>query len=110
MATDPNLVLDDLQSADSLTSLLSLLLEPSPPLRSLLVPSVLLRLTARQSPPSSYNEVIDICAKVAEGWTWAQKAEFLSGHPMRGEVKGLSALSGKEQGGPTPTPKVVLDR
>ncbi|WVQ86043.1 hypothetical protein IAT38_008211 [Cryptococcus sp. DSM 104549] len=96
--------------AQTLTTLLALLFEPSPPLHSLLVPSVLLRLTARSEVPASYNEIIDICQEVASDWTWDEKAEFLSGHPMIGEVKGLSALSGKEQGGARPTPKPVLDR
>lgn len=107
-SSQPILPLEDLTSASSLTSLLSLLFEPSPPLRSLLVPSVLLRLTALDSPPDSYNQPIDICADVAGGWTWDQKADFLSGHPLIGEIKGLSEMSGEEQGGATP--EVVLDR
>lgn len=107
-SSQPMLALEDLTSASSLTSLLSLLFEPSPPLRSLLVPSVLLRLTALDSPPDSYNQPIDICADVAGGWTWDQKADFLSGHPLIGEIKGLSEMSGEEQGGVTP--EVVLDR
>ncbi|KAK8850509.1 hypothetical protein IAR55_004427 [Kwoniella newhampshirensis] len=107
---DPILALEDCTSADSLTQLLTLLFEPSDPLRDLLVPSVLLRLTTRTSPPSTYNELIDICEEVAKDWTWDEKAEFLSGHPMIGEVKGLSKLSGKEQGGAVVTPQVILDR
>ena len=106
----PILALEDLSSADSVTSLLSLLFEPSPPLQNLLVPSVLLRLTARTEPPESYNRLVDICADIAAGLTWEQKAEFLSGHPMIGEVTGLSAMSSKEQNAVTATPKVVLDR
>jgi hypothetical protein len=102
------LALRDVNDATTLTSILSTLFEPSPPLNSLLVRSVLLRLTAADPPISSYNKLVDICAEVAEGWTWEQKAEFLSGHPMIGEVKGLSALSGKEQGGATR--EVVLSR
>ncbi len=104
----PILTLEDLTSSTSLTTLLSLLFEPSPPLKTLLVPSVLLRLTSLDTPPASYSQLIDVCSEVAEGWTWEQKAVFLSGHPMIGEVKGLSAMSGTEQGGATP--KVVLDR
>jgi len=104
----PILALEDLTSSTSLTTLLSLLFEPSPPLKTLLVPSVLLRLTSLDTPPASYSQLIDVCSEVAEGWTWEQKAVFLSGHPMIGEVKGLSAMSGTEQGGATP--KVVLDR
>lgn len=101
--------LEDARDANVLTNLLSLLFEPTEPLRSLLVPSVLLRLTARSEPPSSYNELIDICKDVSGTWTWGQKAEFLSGHPMIGEQK-VSGLSGKEQGAGPVTPKVVLDR
>ncbi|WWD08449.1 hypothetical protein V865_006561 [Kwoniella europaea PYCC6329] len=107
---DSILSLSSLASAPALESLLVLLFEPSTALRNLLVPSVLLRLTARSEPPASYNELIDICQEVSSDWTWDEKAEFISGHPMIGEVKGLSKLSGKEQGNSTVTPKVVLDR
>ncbi|WVQ63270.1 uncharacterized protein L199_001421 [Kwoniella botswanensis] len=107
---DSILALSSLSSAPALESLLVLLFEPSTALRNLLVPSVLLRLTARSEPPASYNELIDICQEVSNDWTWDEKAEFISGHPMIGEVKGLSKLSGKEQGNSTVTPKVVLDR
>ncbi|KAK4687190.1 hypothetical protein P7C73_g2933, partial [Tremellales sp. Uapishka_1] len=110
MADTEILALHSLSDEQNLTALLSLLFEPSPPLHSLLVPSVLLRLVAAEAPPTSYNHLIDICAQVAEGWTLPQKGEFLSGHPMIGEVQGLSKLSGKEQGGAVVTPKVVLDR
>jgi hypothetical protein len=106
----PSLALEDSRNADSLTHLLSTLFEPSPPLHSLLVPSVLLRLTATTTPPSSYSALIDLCAEVASGWTYPQKAEFLSGHPMIGEQKAMSKLSGNEQGAGPVTPKVVLDR
>ncbi|GFZ48131.1 hypothetical protein JCM24511_05879 [Saitozyma sp. JCM 24511] len=106
----PSLALEDSRNADSLTHLLSTLFEPSPPLHSLLVPSVLLRLTATTTPPPSYSALIDLCAEVASGWTYPQKAEFLSGHPMIGEQKAVSKLSGKEQGAGPVTPKVVLDR
>ncbi|OCF54771.1 hypothetical protein L486_07907 [Kwoniella mangroviensis CBS 10435] len=107
---DSILSLSSLSSASALESLLVLLFEPSTALRNLLVPSVLLRLTARSEPPSNYNELIDICQEVSSDWTWDEKAEFISGHPMIGEVKGLSKLSGKEQDNSTVTPKVVLDR
>ncbi|ADV19789.1 hypothetical protein I305_00307 [Cryptococcus gattii E566] len=98
-----------LQNIDSLTIVLSTLFEPSPPLHTLLVPSVLERLSS-PSLPQSYNQLIDICANVAEGWSWEQKGQFLSGHPMIGEVKGLSKLSGKEQSGGGATPKEVLEK
>ncbi|RSH85250.1 hypothetical protein EHS25_005057 [Saitozyma podzolica] len=88
----PSLALEDSRNADSLTHLLSTLFEPSPPLHSLLVPSVLLRLTATTTPPPSYSALIDL------------------GHPMIGEQKAVSKLSGKEQGAGPVTPKVVLDR
>lgn len=105
--------LDSLTSPEQCTFLLSLLFEPSPALHNLLVPSILLRLTGDDpsAPPKNYNHVIGLCEEVAGGWTWEQKADFLSGHPMIGEVKGLSKLSGKEQGGgAVATPKVVLNR
>lgn len=97
------LSLSSLTSQKYLQTLLETLFEPTPPLETLLVPSVLLRLTAQVEAPStaSYAALVDLCDEVASGWTWAQKAEFLSGHPMIGDVK-ASGLSGKEQGGGTP--------
>ena len=97
---DPSILqVQDCHDADTLTSLLSLLLEPTPELHSLLVPSVLLRLTAEDAPPKSFSDLIDICDDVVVGWAWEQKGGFINGHPMIGEVKG--GLSGKEQGGAT---------
>jgi hypothetical protein len=103
------LKLESVHDANVLNTLLSLLFEPTPTLHNLLVPSVLLRLTARSSPPASYHELIDICAAVANDWTWDQKAEFIAGHPMIGAPK-VSGLSGKEQGGGPVTPRVVIVR
>jgi hypothetical protein len=130
MATLPPL--SDLASPTHLAKALSTLFEPSPSLHSLLVPSVALRLTADfplspssstepassilteispASPPiASYAALVDLCERVAQGWTWDQKADFVGGHPMIGEVKVLSTLSGAEQGGAVPTPRPVLDR
>lgn len=105
--------LEDLTSPQELTDLLSTLFEPSPPLRDLLVPSVELRLSAAGATgqkPATYSEIIDLCANVAEGWTWEQKAEFLSGHPMIGETGKVSALSGKEQRQTEAVPQEVLQR
>ncbi|WVO17435.1 hypothetical protein L204_105127 [Cryptococcus depauperatus] len=101
--------LSSINDTNSLTLLLSLLFEPSPPLHSLLVPSVVSRLS-NSSLPQTYSDVVDLCAKVAEAWTWEQKGQFINGHPMIGEVKGLSKLSGKEQGNGGPTPEKTLDR
>ncbi|WVQ70682.1 hypothetical protein IAR50_000204 [Cryptococcus sp. DSM 104548] len=99
--------LASLKDTTSLASLLSLLFEPSPPLHALLVPAVHSQL-APSTRLESYNIIIDLCQATSSKWTWREKAEFLSGHPMIGEVKGLSKLSGKEQGGATP--QEVLDR
>ena len=97
---DPSILqVQDCHDADTLTALLSLLLEPTPELHSLLVPSVLLRLTAEDTPPQSFSHVIDTCEYVIGGWTWEEKGGFINGHPMIGEIKG--GLSGKEQGGAT---------
>ncbi|GMK54710.1 hypothetical protein CspeluHIS016_0112960 [Cutaneotrichosporon spelunceum] len=92
--------------AERLTGLLGNLFEPTPSLRRVLVPAVLFR--ASTNPPKSYGELVDLCAQIGEGWDWDTKAEFIQGHPVIGEVKGLSAHSSKEQG--SGTPKVVLDR
>ncbi|KAL7423884.1 hypothetical protein Q5752_001469 [Cryptotrichosporon argae] len=100
--------LDSLHDPAQLTLLLSTLFEPSPPLHALLVPAAHSRVAALRTPLTTYDELIGLCADIAAGWTWADKGAFLAGHPVIGEVKNLSALSGKEQGGATR--QVVLDR
>lgn len=108
--TEPKTCLDlcDLRDADRVSSLLCELFEPSSALTDVLVPAVLLRLSSSPAPPESYNALIDICAEVVDEWTLDQKADFVSGHPMIGEVQ-LQGHSAKEQGA-SPTPKVVLER
>ncbi|ORX41058.1 Oxo-4-hydroxy-4-carboxy-5-ureidoimidazoline decarboxylase [Kockovaella imperatae] len=106
---DPSMLkVEDCQDADTLNALLSLLLEPTPELRSHLVPSVLLRLTARENPPSTFGEIVSLCQEVVSEWEWKDKGAFINGHPMIGEVKG--GLSGQEQGGGPATRPVVLKR
>lgn len=99
--------LSAIKDRPTLTELLSLLFEPTPALRDVLVPDVLARLDT--TTPESYDELIDLCADAAGKWTWDQKAEFIQGHPMIGAPK-VTGLSGKEQGGGPVTPQVVLDR
>ncbi|ODN99484.1 hypothetical protein L198_03328 [Cryptococcus wingfieldii CBS 7118] len=101
--------LESLKDPSALTTLLALLFEPSPSLHSLLVPSVHSQL-ATSTRLESYNIIIDLCQATSSRWSWQEKADFISGHPMIGEVTGLSKLSGKEQGGGGATPKEVLDR
>lgn len=102
------LALQDTHDADKLAALLCDLLEPSRPLREILVPAVLLRLTASKQVTAS--QLIDLCEQVATGWTYDQKADFIAGHPLIGEVKNLSAHSEKEQANSVPTPPIVLER
>ncbi|CAK9786068.1 hypothetical protein CC85DRAFT_309759 [Cutaneotrichosporon oleaginosum] len=95
-----------LTDSERLTALLGTLFEPTPPLRRVLVPAVLFR--ASTAPPASYAALVDLCAAIGADWDWDTKAQFIQGHPVIGEVKGLSAHSSKEQG--SGTPAVVLDR
>lgn len=67
MSSDPILSLDNTQDASALTRMLEMLFEPSEPLKSSLVPSVLLRLTAAEQPPVSYNALIDMWAETHKG-------------------------------------------
>ncbi|TXT04227.1 hypothetical protein VHUM_04225 [Vanrija humicola] len=96
-----------LRTREPLQAALSTLFEPTPALSDTLVPAVLARL---DNPPASYAALVDLCADAASAWSYEQKAAFVAGHPMIGEVKGLSAHSAKEQGGVKPTPAVVLAR
>lgn len=89
---------------------LSLLLEPSPILHSKLTPAITARITTSR-PPATYSELVDLCADEIRQWTLEDKAAFLGGHPLIGEVKNLSAMSAKEQGGKSvKTPEIVLRR
>jgi hypothetical protein len=90
----------------TLTDILSTLFEPSAALRDELVPAVLAELSA---PPPTYNALVHACAAAAAQWSYAQKSDFVSGHPMIGEVGGLSALSAREQASKATRP-VVLER
>src|SRR4051812_5042182 len=96
----------DVTDSAALDHALSILLEPSPALHDLLVP----RLANSESSASTYADLIDRCADEVAKWSAQDKAVFLGGHPLIGEVKNLSALSANEQGGGGRTPKVVLDR
>jgi 2-oxo-4-hydroxy-4-carboxy--5-ureidoimidazoline (OHCU) decarboxylase len=89
---------------------LSLLLEPSPVLHSKLTPAITTRIATSGS-PTTYSQLVDLCAAEIEGWSLEDKAAFLGGHPLIGEVKNLSAMSAKEQGGKSAkTPEIVLKR
>jgi len=91
----------------NLGTALATLFEPSPTLYSLLLPVVRSSLDADSI--TSYSELVDRCAEIAKGWTYDQKAAFVAGHPMIGEVSNLSALSHKEQASVATRP-VVLKR
>lgn len=97
--------LDSLTDAAQLTTCLSTLFEPSAALKEILVPQ-LVQKYKRDGTPLSYAGVISDCADAAKSWTWEQKSDFVTGHPLIGAP--ATGLSGKEQG--TETTKVVLDR
>lgn len=94
--------------------LLSTLLEPSPPLSSLLAPQIQQTITAlpAASKPKNYHQLLDLAAQEVEKWDVEDQAAFLAAHPRIGEVNGLSKASEGEQA-PKPgqgTPGEVLKR
>ena len=95
-------------SQEALTSLLSTLLEPSTSLKEHLVPG--LRDALQRSRPENYSDLIDAAEKQVASWSQDEKADFLGGHPLIGEVAHLSALSSKEQNSAQATPPEVLAR
>lgn len=97
--------LDSLADPAQLTTCLSTLFEPSQALRDSLVPALSDKYK-KDGPPLSYAGVIHDCSEASKSWTWDQKADFVTGHPLIGAP--ATGLSGKEQG--TETTKVVLDR
>ncbi|KAG8980076.1 hypothetical protein FRB94_010863 [Tulasnella sp. JGI-2019a] len=90
-----------LQDKDDLNTALSILFEPSPILTDTLVPQLYTQLQSATPRPSTYADVIDLAMKQIHEWQPLPKAAFIEGHPRIGEVKGLSALSNKEQASPT---------
>ncbi|GHJ87709.1 hypothetical protein NliqN6_4111 [Naganishia liquefaciens] len=102
--------LASLTDASAVDQAISLLLEPSPILHSKLTPAVT-RHIASAGVPDYYSQLIDLCADEISRWSLEDKAAFLGGHPLIGEVKNLSAMSAKEQGGKSVrTPAIVLRR
>ncbi|KAJ9102489.1 hypothetical protein QFC21_002889 [Naganishia friedmannii] len=109
MSTDM-LALSSLTDSTVVDQAVSLLLEPSPILHSKLTPAITQHIKSSGA-PQSYASLVDMCAEEIGGWSLGDKAAFLGGHPLIGEVKNLSALSAKEQGGKTvKTPEIVLKR
>lgn len=101
-------------SSDPFLPIFQTLLEPSPPLKNLLVPqlhSALQAISPRSNLPKSYRDLIAIAQSLVESWDPEDQAVFLSAHPRIGETKNLSKLSGTEQSGTaSPTPGEVLKR
>ncbi|GAA5977277.1 hypothetical protein JCM5350_002414 [Sporobolomyces pararoseus] len=99
----------------TLVPVLQLLLEPSPPLASLLAPQLHAHLSSlpANEKPTSYAQLLDICSNLVEKWDILDQAEFVGSHPRIGEVSGLSKASESEQGktsGQVPTSGHVLRR
>ena len=92
-------------STDALTGALAVLFEPSPTLAAHLTPQVSARL--QHIPVASYVALIDTALAAIAAWDDALKAQFIAGHPRIGEVKGLSALSAKEQAAAATPPEVL---
>jgi hypothetical protein len=91
-----------------LDSFLSLLLEPSATLKQLLVPTIFSQL--QRDDPTTYSSILDQCSVFVRSWDASSKEGLIAGHPLIGEVKGLSELSSKEQGNDKRTPEAVLRR
>ncbi|GJN91712.1 hypothetical protein Rhopal_004735-T1 [Rhodotorula paludigena] len=94
---------------------LSLLLEPSPPLKHLLAPQLHAYIAALPAgdKPRSYADLVDLCAQLLAQWDVEDQADFLAAHPRIGETKNLSQASAGEQGpknGQQGTPGEVLKR
>ncbi|GAA5980185.1 hypothetical protein JCM10908_001566 [Rhodotorula pacifica] len=103
------------QSPAAYRPVLEQLLEPSPPLSTLLAPQLHARVAAlpASSRPKSYAELIDLAQKTVESWDVEDQAAFLAAHPRIGETKGLSQASAGEQApqqGQQATPAQVLKR
>ncbi|GAA5922562.1 uncharacterized protein JCM15063_003344 [Sporobolomyces koalae] len=99
----------------TLVPVLNLLLEPSPPLATLLAPQLHERLASlpAHERPSSYAQLLDLCAELVSRWDVLDQADFVGSHPRIGEVNGLSKASESEQGttsGNAPTSGHVLRR
>ena len=104
-------VISEVSSSQSeLQAALSMLLEPSSSLINHLVPALMASIAQNSEGrhPESYDELVQLSEQEVARWTRDEKADFLSGHPRIGEVKGLSVLSTKEQGGKASTPPEVL--
>lgn len=97
----------DLRNVPALRKALGVLFEPSPALDEQLTLEMHGRLQAVR--PSTYNEFVDSAAEQVGKWTWQEKEAFLGGHPLIGEVSGLSEMSEREQGQRRTRP-VVLER
>lgn len=90
---------------------LGIFFETSPILSSILEPQI--STTMATNPPSSYAALINTSLEALSKWGATAQASFIAGHPRIGEVKNLSGLSAKEQGGKpgvAPTPPEVLTR
>ncbi|KAG8862165.1 hypothetical protein FRB96_002195 [Tulasnella sp. 330] len=98
-----------LQVKDDLNTALSILFEPSSILTSTLVPQLYTKLALITPPPTTYSVIVDLVTKQLQEWQPLPKAAFIESHPRIGEVKGLSALSDKEQA-TTATPPATLAR
>ncbi|BGP21752.1 OHCU decarboxylase protein [Rhodotorula toruloides] len=91
------------------------LLEPSPPLSSLLAPQLHERISSlpASSKPKSYSDLLDLAAQIVCEWDVEDQAAFLAAHPRIGETKNLSEASKGEQApqaGQQATPAQVLKR
>lgn len=93
-----------------LDAFFSLVLEPSDILHRVLVPHVYERLQRLSAPLESHDQVLRAGQEETQSWDNTQKEALISGHPLIGEVAGLSQLSSREQKNTLHTPPAVLKR
>ncbi|GAA5978518.1 hypothetical protein JCM11641_007970 [Rhodosporidiobolus odoratus] len=94
---------------------LNQLLEPSPPLSTLLAPQLHSRIASLPpaDKPKTYHELLNLAQECMDAWSVEDQADFLAAHPRIGETKNLSKASEGEQApkaGAGTTPGEVLKR
>lgn len=90
---------------EALEQALAVLFEPSSTLSNHLVPQ--LAAAVRSADAHTYSQLVDLAQHAMAGWDDALKAQFVGAHPRIGEVKGLSALSAREQAAAATPPEVL---
>ncbi|GAA6058716.1 hypothetical protein JCM10212_003404 [Sporobolomyces blumeae] len=102
-------------SPDPYVPVFEQLLEPSPPIPTLLAPQLYDHISrlAPNERPTTYRDLVHLAQELVSKWDVLDQQEFVASHPRIGEVQGLSQQSESEQGttsGQAPTSGHVLRR